>query len=34
LQTTHFNFGFHDRTSDFRARKLQAIAAADVQITA
>jgi hypothetical protein len=33
-QTSRFNFTLHDRTSDFHARKLRAIATADVQISA
>jgi hypothetical protein len=32
--TNCFDFGFHDCTADFSARKLRAIAAADVQIIA
>jgi hypothetical protein len=34
FQTSCFDFGFHDCTADFSARKLRAIAAADVQIIA
>jgi len=33
LDTSCFDFGFHDRTADFSARNLRA-AAADVQISA
>jgi hypothetical protein len=34
LQRSSFDFGFHDRTVGFSARKLRAIAASDVQISA
>jgi hypothetical protein len=33
-QTSGFDCGFHDRTSDLSTRKLRALAAADVQISA
>jgi hypothetical protein len=34
LQTHWFDCGSHDRTSDLSARKLRAVAAVDVQISA
>jgi hypothetical protein len=34
FQTSCFDFGFHDCTADFSARKLRAVAATDVQIIA
>ena len=33
-QTSGFDYGFHGRTSDLSARKLRAVAAADVQKSA
>jgi hypothetical protein len=34
LRTSCFDCGFHDRTRDLSARKLRAVAAADVQTSA
>jgi len=34
LQTSYFDWNFHDRTADFSARKLRVDAAADVQMNA